>query len=32
MTTKMFMWALAFLLTVPASIALLGDWLLRRKK
>lgn len=32
MTTKMFMWTLAFLLAVPASIAFLGDWLMRRKK
>lgn len=32
MTTDMFMWALAFLLTIPAAIALIGDWLMRRKK
>lgn len=32
MTTSMFMYALAFLLSVPATIALAGEWLLRRKK
>lgn len=32
MTTEMFMWALAVLLTVPAGLALIGDWLMRRKK
>ncbi len=32
MTTNKFMIALAFLLTIPAGMALIGDWLMRRKK
>lgn len=30
MTTRMFMWALAILLSIPAAIALIGEWLLRK--